>query len=171
MNRRALLVAIALLVAGACGGDGDGDSADPTRPAAVFALRPVIEESAPPCPKDAPQEDVDIVAERRDGKVSACLSLGPAIVDAADVRTASLGDLENGGKAVGIALGRTGAANLDGFAARSQGKRLAIVVKNKLVRAPVIQSPTFAGRIEVVGLPVDEATALFEDLRARQNPS
>ena len=169
MNRLALVVVIALLGVGACG--GDGDSAPPDSPAALFALRPVIEESAPPCPKDVPDEGVDVVAERKDGKVSACLSLGPAIVDAADVRTASLGDLEGGGKAVGIALGRTGAANLDGFAARSLGRRLAIMVKAKLVKAPAIQSPTFGGRIEVVGLPDAEATALFEDLRKRQNPS
>lgn len=172
MNRPAVLVALALLVSGACDGDGGGDEkAGPGEAAAVFALRPVIDESAPPCPKDAPQKDVDVVPERREGKVSACLSLGPPIVDASDVRTASLGDLEGGGKAVGIALGRTGATNLDGFAARSQGKRLAIMVKGKLVKAPAVRSPSFAGRIEVVGLPDAEATALFEDLRKRQNPS
>jgi preprotein translocase subunit SecD len=172
MNRPAVLVALALLLSGACDGDGEGDEkAGPGEAAAVFALRPVIDESAPPCPKEAAEKDVDVVAERRDGKVSACLSLGPAIVDASDVRTASLGDLEGGGKSVGIALGRTGAANLDAFAARSQGKRLAIMVKGELVRAPAVRSPTFAGRIEIPGLPDDEATALFEELRARQNQS
>ncbi len=170
----ALLVAIAFLVPGACGGDGGdggGDSADPARPSAVFALRPVIDESPPPCPKDAPGQDVEVTAEKRDGKVGACLTLGPAIVDASDVRSASLGDLDSGGKAVSIVLGRIGGINLDAFAARIQGKRLAIMVNGKLVKAPVVQSPTFAGRIEVVGLPDDEATALFEDLRKRQNPA
>jgi preprotein translocase subunit SecD len=103
--------------------------------------------------------------------VASCLSVGPAIVDAADVRSASLGDLEGGGKSVSIVLGRNGATNLDAFAARSMGKRIAIVVDEKLVRAPTVQSARFYGRIEVVGLPDGQATALFEDLRRRQNPS
>lgn len=165
--RPALLLCIALAVPSACGDDSGG----PDGAAAVFALRPVLEESAPPCPEQDPGEGVDVMPERRDGKVVACLTLGPAIVDAADVRSASLGDLESGDKSVGIVLGRTGSVNLDSFAARSIGKRLALMINGRVHRAPNVQSATFYGRIEVVGLPDDEATALFEDLRQRQRPS
>ncbi len=169
MTRLPFLLMVAVLAAGACGGDDEPAAAD--RPAAVFALRPVVDESQPPCPKETSSPDVDVLAERQDGKVASCLSVGPAIVDAADVRSASLGDLEGGGKSVSIVLGRNGAANLDAFAARSMGKRIAIVVDEKLVRAPTVQSARFYGRIEVVGLPDGQATTLFEELRRRQNPS
>ena len=166
MNSRVLLAATLLLLA-AC---GEGDSGG--GPAAVFALRPVIEESAPPCPDEAPERDLDIAAERKDGEVAACLTLGPPIVDASDVRSAALGDLpEDGGKAVSIVLGRTGATNLDSFAARALGKRLAILAEGRLVRAPVVRSPSFAGRIEVVGLSDDDATALFRKLRQYEKRS
>jgi preprotein translocase subunit SecD len=169
MNRPALLLSIVLAVSVACGDDGGGDSG--AGGPAVFALRPVIDVSEPPCPGKGPGDGVDVFPERRDGKVAACLTVGPPIVDAGDVRSASLGDLESGGKAVGITLGRTGSTNLDNFAARSLGKRLALMVHGRLHRAPKVQSTTFYGRIEVVGLSDEEAAALFEDLRQRQDPS
>lgn len=169
MQRLAGLAVISLLVLGACGDDGVGPG---RQAAAVFALRPVVDESPPPCPEKATGKDLRIAAERKDGKVAACLTLGPAIVDASDVRSAALGDLpENGGKAVSIVLGRTGATNLDSFAARRLGKRLAILANDRFVRAPVVQSPSFAGRIEVVGLPDDDAARFFEKLRKYQNAS
>ncbi|MGH8992302.1 MAG: SecDF P1 head subdomain-containing protein [Acidimicrobiia bacterium] len=170
MRRPALLLLCALAVPIACGDDGGGAGGS-KEAAAVFALRPVLEESEPPCSGEGSGEGVDVMPERRNGKLAACLTLGPAIVDANDVRSASLGVLESGGKSVGVTLGRTGSANLDGFAARSIGKRLALMINGRVHRAPNVQSPRFYGRIEVVGLPDDEATALFEDLRQRQSPS
>lgn len=158
---------IACFLLFACGGNGDGGR-DVSTPDNTFALRPVLEESAPPCDSDAPGKEIDVVPEFRDGAATACLTLGPAIVDASDVRTASLGNLASGGRSVSIVLGRTGGANLDDHAARSLGSRLAIVVHGKLVKAPTISLPTFAGRIEVVGLSDDEALQLFEDLQSRR---
>lgn len=165
---RCVAVAVILIV-GACGGGGEGgggnEAAEPRGPAAIFALRPVVDESEPPCEGGSGSgEEVDVVPETRDGAAAACLALGPPIVDAADVRTATLGTVASGGQAVSIVLGRTGAANLDDFATRSQGRRLAIMVHGRLVKAPTIRVPYFAGRVEVVGLPDDEATALFEEL-------
>lgn len=178
MNQRALWVVAACVLAAGCGGDGGSGGGETTGKAAhIFALRPVIGESPPPCPEEAEAADgdgggpIDVVPETGPEGARACLTLGRPLVDASDVRSASVGDLPSGGKAVSIVLGRVGAANLDQFAARSPGKRLAILVKDRLVKAPVVQNRSFAGRIEVVGLSDADATALFEDLRRGQNPS
>ncbi|MGH2670026.1 MAG: hypothetical protein ACRDH5_13095, partial [bacterium] len=94
MRRPALLLLCALVVPIACGDDGGGAGGS-KEAASVFALRPVLEESDPPCSDKGSGQGVDVMPERRNGKLAACLTLGPAIVDANDVRSASLGDLES----------------------------------------------------------------------------
>lgn len=162
MNRAwvAAGVLVALAATGACGdGDNEGGAATPT----AFALRPVLATSEPPCPDDSATEGADVLPEIKDGKTEACLQLGPAIVETADVQSAALGR-HLGGVSVSVVLGRTGSANLDDFAARSVGKRLAIVVHGKVVRAPAVQTKSFLGRVEVVGLSEDEAEQLLAEL-------
>lgn len=163
MGRRALVVAVLLLAA--CGGNGGGGAEEAEDPAALFALRPVLDASEPPC-EEASDEGVEVLAEVSEGRTVACLTVGMAIADTSDVRTASLGVLPSGRRSVSVVLGRRGAANLDQHAARRLGDRLAIVVHGRVVKAPVITLPTFAGRVEVVGLPDAEAEELFRELKA-----
>lgn len=152
----ALVLAAAGLLAGGCGGNGDGAAAtDADEP---FALQPVLEERDPPCGDG-------FAPEIREGETRACLRLGPAIVATDDVRSAALGRTL-GGPSVSIVLGRAGAATLDDFAARSLGERLAIVVDGRVVRAPEVRNPSFVGRVEVVGLSDGEAEELLADLDA-----
>lgn len=162
VGRRVLIAAVVLFAA--CGGNG-GDRIEANDPAALFALRPVLDRSEPPC-GEASGEGVEVLAEVSEGRTIACLTVGMAIADASDVRTASLGVLPNGRRSVSVVLGRRGAANLDQHAARRLGERLAIVVHGRVVKAPVITLPTFAGRVEVVGLPDAEAEQLFRELKA-----
>lgn len=155
---------MAVLLVAACGGGGGGDTAEDD-PAALFALRPVVDESKPPC-EEVPDDDVEILAEESEGGTVSCLAVAPAIVDASDVRTASLSVLASGRRSVSVVLGRRGSVNLDQHAARRLGERLAIVVHGRLVKAPTITLPTFAGRVEVVGLPDAEAEEFFRELEA-----
>lgn len=162
MGRGAAIAAVLLLAA--CGGNGGGGTEE-EGPAALFALRPVLDESEPPCGQAA-DDEVEILAQVSEGQTLACLTVGMAIADASDVRTASLGVLPSGRRSVSVVLGRRGATNLDQHAARRIGERLAIVVHGRVVKAPVITLPTFAGRVEVVGLPDAEAEELFRELQA-----
>ena len=161
------LLALLLCVAGlACGG-GD-DSGDRS----LLELRPVLTAPAPPCPAEPAKEDEVVVLPLTspDGKVSECLELGRAIVDATDVRSASVGNTPAGGPALSVVLGQTGSANLDGFAERNQGKRLAILVDGNVVSAPEVRFPSFAGRVQVTGLPQEKTDDLFRRLNKLIKP-
>ena len=61
-------------------------------------------------------------------------------------------------------LGGVGSANLDGYAQRNQGKRLAILAQGELVSAPVLQFTSFAGRVQVTGLSKEKTDDLFQRL-------
>lgn len=156
LARSGLVVA---LLAG-CGGDGGGDAGKEHR---LLELRPVLDTVATPCRAKEEKDGVIVLPETKDGKTVDCLRLGPAVVDDSDVRSAGVGQTP-GGAAVSIVLGRTGATNLDNFAARNLGKRLAIVVRGEILRAPVINSPSFVGRLELVGLDQEEAASLARGL-------
>ena len=93
-----------------------------------------------------------------------CLELGPPLVDAKDVRSATVAETPSGEPALSVVLGGVGSSNLDGFAQRNQGKRLAIVVEGGLVSAPVLQFTSFAGRIQVTGLSKEKTDDLFRRL-------
>ena len=154
-----MVLVVALL--GGCGGDGKESEAG--KEAHLLELRPVLASEAPPCPAAKEKDGVILLPETRDGKTLACLRLGPAVVDETDVRSAGIGQTP-GGPAVSVILGRTGSTNLDNFAARNLGQRMAIVVRGKVLRAPTIQSAKFIGRLELIGLTQDEATSLAHDL-------
>ena len=98
-----------------------------------------------------------------DGKTE-CLELGPPVVDAKDVRSATVADDPSGAPALSVVLGGVGGANLDGYAQRNQGKRLAIVTQGQVSSAPVLQFTAFAGRIQVTGLSKDKTDDLFTRL-------
>ncbi|MGH8975475.1 MAG: SecDF P1 head subdomain-containing protein [Acidimicrobiia bacterium] len=148
---------VAALVTG-CGGGKDAPTE--TR---LLELRPVVGSDEPPCDGAPAEGDVIVRPETKDGRTLACLRLGPAVVDDRDVRSAGLGETP-GGPAVQIVLGRAGSANLDNFAARNLGKRMAILVRDKVLRAPTVSSSGFLGRIELIGLSQEEASGLARDL-------
>lgn len=124
----------------------------------------------PPCPAKAPKKTELVLPKATDGKVTECLELGQPIVDARDVRSATVAETPAAEPALSVVLGGVGSANLDGFAQRNQGKRLAIVADGQLVSAPVLQFTSFAGRIQVTGLSKEKTDDLFRRLNQLIKP-
>jgi preprotein translocase subunit SecD len=130
---------------------------------ALLELRPVLASNPPPCPGKAPKKHELVRPKTTDGKTE-CLELGQPIVDAKDVRSATVAEDPTGAPALSVVLGGVGSANLDGYAQRNQGKRLAIVTQGEVVSAPVLQFTSFAGRIQVTGLSKEKTDDLFKRL-------
>lgn len=145
---------------GACGKDKkDAD-------ASLLELRPVLASNPPPCATKTPKKSEIILPKSTDGKVAECLELGPPIVNAKDVRSATVDETSSKEPALFVVLGGVGGANLDGFAQRNLGKRLAIVADGQLVSAPEVRYSSFAGRIQVVGLSKEKTDDLLRRLNA-----
>jgi preprotein translocase subunit SecD len=157
----ASVLTLAVLLGGACGGEGGakGDQPAAGRRSTVFALRPVRATPDPPCPLES---DGDPVYPGVTSGTPGCFALGDPVVDEGDVRTASYAYDLSSGPTVSLVLGATGSANLDDYAAGHLGERLAIVVNDRVVSAPAIQSPSFLGRIVINHLPQEEAEQLFK---------
>lgn len=161
MTRRRLAAAVALaagLVAAgtACGGDGDTDRR-------LLELRPVVSSTEQPCGEEEPEEGGVVLTLEAGGKAE-CLQLARPIVDAKDVRSATVAETPSKEPALSVVLGAAGSADLDGFAQRNQGKRLAIVADGEVVTAPVVRGTSFAGRIQVTGLSKEKTDNLFRRL-------
>jgi preprotein translocase subunit SecD len=152
----AALLALALGSSGAACKKGS-DSAD----RALLELRPVLASKPPPCAPKAPKKGQLVLPRSSDGKVAECLELDKPIVDAKDVRSATVAETPVGEPALSVVLGAVGSGNLDGYAQRNQGQRLAIVTRGRLVSAPVLQFTSFAGRIQVTGLSKADTDDLF----------
>ena len=154
------LLAVALCFTGAaCQKHGDQAAAR-----SLLELRPVLASNPPPCPTKAPKKGQLVLPKATGGNVVECLQLGPPIVDATDVRSATVAEAPSGEPALSVVLGGVGGANLDGYAQRNQGHRLAIVTRGALVSAPVLQFTSFAGRIQVTGLSKEKTDDLFQRL-------
>ena len=154
----ALLLALGLGLSGTGAACRKNDSAQ----RALLELRPVLSSKPPPCATKAPKGEL-VRPKTTDGKTE-CLELGQPIVDAKDVRSATVADDPSGAPALSVVLGGVGGANLDGYAQRNQGKRLAIVTQGQVVSAPVLQFTSFAGRIQVTGLSKEKTDDLFKRL-------
>jgi preprotein translocase subunit SecD len=157
--QRILLASSVLCVAVVACGKGN-DSADRR----LLELRPVLAATPPPCPDKTPKGVEVVLPLTADGKVTECLALGEPVVDAKDVRSATVADTPGGDPALSVILGGTGSANLDGFAQRNQGQRLAIVADGNLVNAPTVHFTSFAGRVQVTGLSKEKTVDLFRRL-------
>ena len=129
----------------------------------LLELRPVVSANPAPCPSKAPRKDEVVLPLTADGRTE-CLELAKPIVDAEDVRSATVGETPSKEPALSVVLGGIGSADLDGFAQRNQGQRLAIVADGALVSAPVVQFTSFAGRVQVTGLSKEKTDDLFRRL-------
>ncbi len=129
----------------------------------LLELRPVLSSKPPPCASKAPKKNELVRPKTTDGKAE-CLELGEPVVDAKDVRSATVADDPSGAPALSVVLGGVGSANLDGYARRNQGKRLAIMTQGQVVSAPVLQFTSFDGRIQVTGLSKEKTDDLFKRL-------
>ncbi len=162
---RCAVLALVICVAGPACDKGD-DSADRR----LLELRPVLAATPPPCPDKAPTKDELVVLPLASEGKAECLELGRPIINATDVRSASVGNTPAGAPAVSVVLGSVGSANLDGFAQRNQGKRLAILVDGNVVSAPEVRFSSFAGRVQVTGLPQERTDDLFRRLNKLIKP-
>ena len=131
----------------------------------MLELRPVVASTPAPCPAKAPKKNEIVRPLTTDGKTE-CLELAKPIIDAKDARSATTADDPSGAPALSVVLGGVGSANLDGFAQRNIGKRLAILADGAVVNAPIVNYSSFAGRIQVSGLPPDKTEDLFRRLSA-----
>lgn len=159
VRRVAAFLLAGLALGGATAGCGKKEGVSPR---SLVELRPVLDTGAPPCKGKAPKGG-RVLSRTQDGKVE-CLTLGPPIADAGDVRSATVAETPSGEPALSLVLGQVGAANLDGFAKTHDGKRLGLVADGALVSAPVIHAVPFAGRIQVTGLSKEKTDDLFRRL-------
>lgn len=162
--RIALLVLVLCLTGSGCGGDDDSEDRR------LLELRPVLATSQPPCPTGPQEGKLLVLPLEADGTEAQCLELGEPIVDGTDVRSATVAKTPAGSPALSVVLGSVGSANLDAFAGRNQGKRLAILAGGEVVSAPEVRFPSFAGRIQVTGLSQEETDDLFRRLNAVIKP-
>ena len=158
--RIALLALVLCLTGSGCGGDDDSEERS------LLELRPVLATSPPPCPTGPEKGEGLVLPLEAGGKATECLELGRPIVDGRDVRSATVAKTPAGAPALSVVLGSVGSANLDGFAGRNQGKRLAILADGEVVSAPEVRFTSFAGRIQVTGLSQEETDDLFRRLNA-----
>lgn len=162
-----LLLGVALL--GACGDDtatttaGADGPADAAVDPELFTVHPVLREASPPCDDvavDGAAGEVVVGAPSGDAAPS-CLVLGPAIIDATDIATAELSPMRGPDRfGVFIELAADAVPTLDAFSAQHLGERAAMLLRGRLVGAPVIEAPEFAGRIAAVDLSREEAIEL-----------
>ena len=165
MRSSAVLLVLVLGIAGvACRKGGDSERT-------LLELRPVLASDPPPCAKKAPEKGGLVVAKPGAGTAAECLRLGQPIIDARDVRSATVAETPSGEPALSVVLGAVGSTNLDGYARRNQGKRLAIVTRGRLVSAPVLEFTSFAGRVQVTGLSKTETDDLFRRLQKMIQPA
>jgi preprotein translocase subunit SecD len=168
--RSARCAVAALLALGLCGAGAGCNKKSGDAQASLVELRPVLASNPPPCPSKAPKKGELVRPRSVDGTVAECLELGHPIVDAKDVRSATVAETPAHEPALSIVLGGVGSANLDGFAQRNQGKRLAILADGTLVSAPVVQFSSFAGRVQVTGLSKEKTDDLFRRLNKLIKP-
>jgi preprotein translocase subunit SecD len=157
-------IAVVALVCLCAGGAACGKDKGKEAQRSLLELRPVLSSNPPPCATKAPKKSEVVLPKSTDGKVDECLELGTPIVDARDVRSATVAETPLKEPALSVVLGGVGSANLDGFAQRNQGKRLAIVADGQLVSAPEVHFTSFAGRIQVTGLSKEKTDDLFRRL-------
>ncbi len=133
-----------------------------------FPIRPIEGRLTPPCDAGPIDPAAQVLAETRDGRVVGCVRLGPAMVAADDVATATA---RQGRTAleweVEFTLSKEGAARFGGWTrAVGTGGEIAILVDGRVVSTPRLASPSVSVTGAVTGL--DEQTA--RRLAARLRP-
>ena len=93
-----------------------------------------------------------------------------AEITSRDVEKVVQGAARGGTSAVGVHLRPRAADRLEALTTNNQGSRLAIVIDGELVSAPIIRG-AIRGRFEVNGLSGEEATRIYEALRAWRSPA
>ena len=107
--------------------------------------------------------------ELRDSDLVLQVSLD-AEITSRDVEKVVQGAARGGTSAVGVHLRPRAANHLEALTTRNQGSRLAIVIDGELVSAPTIRG-AIRDRFEVNGLSGEEATRIYEALRAWRSPA
>lgn len=127
-----------------------------------FTIRPVTRQTPPPCTSPA-------LAEERDGQAVGCYELGPAQVDATDVKSAALvTEPRTGTDEVEFTLTPNGTERFNALARSvGLGGQAAIVVDGMVVNAPRFSTTDFPGKGVVTGLATDRANRLVQRFNHR----
>lgn len=130
-----------------------------------FVIRPVEGRSAPPCRPE--RSEAAAVAPETPGGQGSCLQLGPPMLAADDVSTATARQGRTSGEwEVEFTLSREGTARFaDLFQAVGAGGEIAILVDGRVVSAPRVASATAAPKGVVTGLDEQSARSLAARLR------
>jgi preprotein translocase subunit SecD len=136
---------------------------DPSRKNAVLELsttrgrlefRPVVAETAPPCHTATGAAGVGErqIPETAGGRQRTCFDLAAVVLDGSSVANASASPpLAAEGWSVGLSFTPDGGASFDHVASTMLNQRLAIVVDDRVLSAPFIQSAQFNGRAVITG--------------------
>jgi hypothetical protein len=118
------------------------------------------------CAPEAMEDDAAVFL----GTDSAIYHLGPAILTADDVRTAS--EFVNGPAAsvISVELTDRGTARLRDVTTGHLGEQLAIVLDQQVVSAPSIAAPIDSGRLQIFQLPVSDAELRAQAIGLRAPP-
>ena len=127
--------------------------------ASFITIRPVIRELPPPCAPPA-------LTEKRDGLAVGCFEVGPAEVDASDVKSAAVvTDRATNLPAVEFSLSSTGTDRFNSMARMvGVGGQAAFVVDGVVVSAPHFDTTDFPGNGVVTGLDGAQAAQLVKRL-------
>lgn len=152
---RSLVCASLVLLAGC---RGAARQPDPS----YFTIRPVTSEFTPPCAPPA-------LAEQHDGQAVRCYDVGPAGVDARDVKSATvIVDPRTGQHAVEFDLSPRGTERFNTLARTvGVGGLAAIVVDGVVVSTPRFDTTQFPGKGRVTGLDAGQAERLTHRLNGR----
>jgi hypothetical protein len=157
-----LVLVFGLLLA--CCGDGEQGIVKATKlDPELLTIHPVLSETPPPC--SSPTSAGNVVLKVEKGKPDTCLALGASELTARDLRKVVLQEAISGGEVeVALELNEAGTERFSRLAAKSVGRRLAILTKGTLLSAPVVQSPDMEGRIIISGISRDAAADLVRQL-------
>ena len=121
--------------------------------------------------KDAPANEAALLLPQKDSEEGIILEAEPALEASRYILDARQGLDPYGLPSICIVLSDAGAALFESLTAQNIGRRLAIVMGNKVLTAPVIQQKISGGKLVITGnFTIEEAADLSLALRAGSLP-
>lgn len=163
------LAAVPVLLLIACGTSADDQTSAATRPS--LSMHIVDRQTELPCPDEPPEGLLSFVGTVESGGEEACILVEPAVLTFDDIANATRVDTDDDDSVVDLELKAGGHEKLVMAARRNVGRRLAIVVNNRVVSAPVIETTELANTVRTGGLSAAEATLLVRFFEGAESPT